>query len=61
MSTAVVLQTQGKLKTSLVVGVHNAGYSITNQGALYGVDLDLSGIGNLFYANYNIHILSFKF
>ena len=57
MSTTLVLETESEFETALVIGVHNAWYSITNQGTLYGVNLDFGGIGNLFYANYNIHIL----
>ena len=38
--------------------VDNAGHAVTDQGASLGVQLNLSGIGDLLNTNNNLHFIS---
>ena len=38
-----------------IKGIDDAGHALTNQGVLFGIDLDLGGVRHLLYANKYIH------
>ena len=58
MSAKLILQAKSSLKASLIVGVNDAGNTVTNQGAGYRIQLNLVCIRNLLNANYNIQRMS---
>ena len=53
----LLAQLQGGLQAGLIVMVDNAGHTVTDQGASLGVQLNLSGIGDLLDTNNNLHLL----
>ncbi|GAD06847.1 hypothetical protein PORCAN_455 [Porphyromonas crevioricanis JCM 13913] len=58
MSCKLVFQTQGLFQGSLVIRVHNTGYTLANKRSLHRIEFNLCGIGNLLYTYYNLeHIV----